>query len=44
LSTEPDYFCWPFVFLVLTKEEELEESEYWKRWLEDWQPKSEWMQ
>jgi hypothetical protein len=44
LSTEPDYFCWPFVFLITTSQDEMEEAEYWKKWLEQWQPKQEWLQ
>jgi hypothetical protein len=41
---EPDYFSWPFVFIVSVPIEEMEEKEFWKRWLELWQPSEEWMQ
>jgi hypothetical protein len=41
---EPDYFSWPFVFIVNVPIEEMEEKEFWKRWLELWQPSEEWMQ
>jgi hypothetical protein len=45
VTPDPDYFSWPFVFVVkLGPTEELEESEFWKRWLENWQPKNEWLQ
>jgi hypothetical protein len=46
VSREPDYFSWPFVFVVkLSKPtEELEEAEFWKVWLENWNPSREWLQ
>ena len=44
MNEEPDYFSWPFIFLVCQPIEEMEETEYWKKWLELWQPRREWMQ
>jgi len=43
--TDPDYFSWPFVFVVKVEAiEEMEEGEFWKKWLELWQPSKEWLQ
>jgi hypothetical protein len=44
VSTEPDYFQWLYVYLIRTSPQEVEETEYWKRWLEEWKPEREWMQ
>lgn len=41
---EPDYFSWPFVFVVKLPIGEAETTEFWKQWLEHWQPEREWMQ
>jgi hypothetical protein len=45
VKEDPDYFSWPFVFVLkLGPMEEMEESEYWRKFLELWNPQNEWMQ
>ena len=44
MNPHPGFADWPFVFVYEEVVDAEAEAQFWKRWLEAWNPPREWLQ